>query len=245
MIIDKPNYTQIPNCIIDNMKELSDAEFKVLMVIARKTFGWQKQRDRISLTQIMEISGMSKQGVINGKKGLITKGIISEYFTHKGNEYEVNVVNQNKEPVNEVDQASQRSRPEPVNEVDQASQRSRHTKERETKVNKLSKETEIDDFISTIYTPKLSSLLKDFKEMRKELKKPVTLLGVRHTVNKLREWYPTNNSKQIECVEMSIMNNWQGIFKLNENNIFANKNNKQPYDEEARTKELEARYGNK
>ncbi len=47
--IDAPHFTMYPNKIIDElMADMSGAEFKVISVIARKTFGWHKQTDRIS-----------------------------------------------------------------------------------------------------------------------------------------------------------------------------------------------------
>lgn len=48
-----PNSTQIPDLILDHwMAELSGAEFKVLLYIARRTYGFGKDRDTISLSQI-------------------------------------------------------------------------------------------------------------------------------------------------------------------------------------------------
>ena len=54
--IPAPNYTQIPNAIFELMADksagLTEKELKVLLAIARKTFGWHKKRDNISLTQL-------------------------------------------------------------------------------------------------------------------------------------------------------------------------------------------------
>ncbi len=48
-----PNSTQIPDVILDRwMAELSGAEFKVLLYIARRTYGFGKDHDTISLSQI-------------------------------------------------------------------------------------------------------------------------------------------------------------------------------------------------
>jgi phage replication O-like protein O len=147
--IEKPNYTQTPNILFDEiMRDLNGAELKVILAVIRKTFGWHKERDRISLTQLEEMTGLSRQGILNaihGKKkeksvigGLVNKGYIKIIETKQGNVYEL--------VVKEVDQqetASQLSRLEVVNKVDQesglASQQSRHTKE--SILNKLDKET--------------------------------------------------------------------------------------------------------
>lgn len=50
-----PRSTQIPDEIFDEyMAELSGAEFKVLCYIARRTFGFRKEADAISINQICE-----------------------------------------------------------------------------------------------------------------------------------------------------------------------------------------------
>ena len=67
-VVEEPNFTQIPNVFFEYwMAQLSPAEFKVLMCIARKTFGWvgKNGQDNISLSQIVSMSGISKRGVTN------------------------------------------------------------------------------------------------------------------------------------------------------------------------------------
>lgn len=66
----KTNFTQIPNQVLDTMSFRTPAENLVLFAVCRKTYGWQKTRDRISLTQIMALTGISKQGVLNCLKSL-------------------------------------------------------------------------------------------------------------------------------------------------------------------------------
>lgn len=49
----RPNSTQIPDIILDFwLSELSGAELKVVLYIARRTYGFGKESDNISLTQI-------------------------------------------------------------------------------------------------------------------------------------------------------------------------------------------------
>ena len=48
-----PNSTQIPDVILDRwMSQLTGAELKVLLYVARRTYGFGKSSDRISLQQI-------------------------------------------------------------------------------------------------------------------------------------------------------------------------------------------------
>ena len=72
-----PNHTQVPNELIDKwMRELSNAQFKVMIAICRKTIGWHKQTDSISISQIMELTGVAKKTVIESLKALESSGLI-------------------------------------------------------------------------------------------------------------------------------------------------------------------------
>ena len=85
-----PNYTQVPDDVFDVIApELTEAELRVLLYIVRRTFGFKKDRDAISLTQMVEGirardgrvldkgTGMSRRGVMKGCAGLIEKGIVT------------------------------------------------------------------------------------------------------------------------------------------------------------------------
>lgn len=70
-------YTQVPNLFIDRlMPRVRPAYFKVLIFIWRKTVGWQKQRDYISLTQIQSGAGVCRATAISGLKFWKQVGLI-------------------------------------------------------------------------------------------------------------------------------------------------------------------------
>jgi phage replication O-like protein O len=84
-----PNSTQVPDVILDHwMAELSGAEFKVLMYVARRTYGFGKDSDRISLNQIARGirrrdgrcldrgTGLSRTGVKAACYALIDRGLL-------------------------------------------------------------------------------------------------------------------------------------------------------------------------
>src|SRR3954467_12959511 len=49
-----PNYTQVPDELFDELLSvLSGAELKVLLYIIRRTFGFKRDADAISLSQMM------------------------------------------------------------------------------------------------------------------------------------------------------------------------------------------------
>lgn len=75
-----PAYTQTPNELIDDwLPHLSHVELKVLMVIIRKTFGWHKIRDRISLSQLEKMTGSKRSNITSATKNLEKKGLIKKY----------------------------------------------------------------------------------------------------------------------------------------------------------------------
>jgi len=88
-------FTKIPNHILDEiMKALTGAEFKVFMAICRKTIGWQKEKDRISNSQLIEMTGLTERMVRYAIKSLTENGFINRTNTGLGksiSEYSVNI----------------------------------------------------------------------------------------------------------------------------------------------------------
>src|SRR6266508_6509512 len=84
-----PNGTIVPDEVFDILApELSEAELRVLLYIIRRTFGFKKNADDISMKQMTDGiqkrngivldrgTGMSKSANWRGIKGLLEKGII-------------------------------------------------------------------------------------------------------------------------------------------------------------------------
>lgn len=96
-------------------------------------------------------------------------------------------------------------------------------KELEIEKNKKKKgTTEIDELINTNFTDKeIIDTVYEFIKMRKAIKKPLTTRGLQLMIKKLYS-LTTNVDEQIEILNNSIMNNWQGIFPL-KNNATKNK----------------------
>lgn len=84
-----PRYTQVPNELFDTLlPDLSGAELKVLLYITRRTFGFRKREDEISIAQMCEGlttaegrvkdrgTGLSRAGVLAALSSLEDKGVI-------------------------------------------------------------------------------------------------------------------------------------------------------------------------
>ena len=76
-------FIQIPNSIFDKyLGELTPSEFSVLMAIIRKTWGWKKTEDRISVSQLISMTSLSKNTVINSIAKLEDIRLISTKKRH-------------------------------------------------------------------------------------------------------------------------------------------------------------------
>jgi len=97
-----PNSTQIPNVILDKVLPcISEADARCLLYICRRTYGFRKQRDKISLTQFVggivsrqgEVldygTGMSRPAVVAALKNLSGAGLIKVIKEKSGNSFEL------------------------------------------------------------------------------------------------------------------------------------------------------------
>lgn len=97
-----PNSTQIPNVILDKiLPGIPEAESKCLLYICRRTYGFHKERDRISLTQFVKGitgrdgepldygTGLSRPSVVEALRHLIGSKIVKVIRDNKGNFYEL------------------------------------------------------------------------------------------------------------------------------------------------------------
>lgn len=94
----------------------------------------------------------------------------------------------------------------------------RKGKERKGKNNKENiKEKELpflsDKFINT---------WNDYLTHRKQLKKPLTEMAIKKTLNKFKDW---GENQSIKSIERSIENNWQGTFEIKEDKVKSIKDN--------------------
>ncbi len=83
--IQEPNFFQCPNIIIDEyLKELSGSELKCFLFIVRKTKGWHKDFDAISISQFEEYTGLSNRAVIDACNSLVSRGFIFQDVGQRG-----------------------------------------------------------------------------------------------------------------------------------------------------------------
>ncbi len=69
---------EIANDIVERLYSipLSGAEYRVLFFILRKTWGWNKKKDRISITQLVTKTTLSRKAVCESLNKLVTKRLL-------------------------------------------------------------------------------------------------------------------------------------------------------------------------
>ncbi|MCC6444148.1 MAG: replication protein, partial [Armatimonadetes bacterium] len=163
-----PNSTQIPDVILDDwMARLSGSEFKVLMYVARRTYGFGKREDAISLKQIMEGiqkrdgswldhgTGLSKQAVVNALKSLEEQGLIvriqhlsASSGEYAENTYEINLQREEEAPegvVQKLDYPGVKNRQGVVQKLDYPSLKNRQGVVQKLDTQETEQETEVQE----------------------------------------------------------------------------------------------------
>nr|WP_282550676.1 replication protein [Providencia stuartii] len=81
-------YTRIANELLESLSccNLTVRQLRVMLAIIRKTYGFGKKVDRISDSQLADVSGLSRQNVNKAKKELISMN----YLILEGNKIGVN-----------------------------------------------------------------------------------------------------------------------------------------------------------
>lgn len=80
------------------------------------------------------------------------------------------------------------------------------------KPQKADKEPKKDPF--DVESPKLCQALKDFRDMRKAIRKPLTLRAKELIVKRLEELAPNNEVRKVAILNQSTMNGWQNVYDL-------------------------------
>lgn len=101
--VPPPGYTQIPHELLDEVMPAvsSLAELKVTLAIARETFGWGRENRLLSLTQLQELTGLSRQSAQAGVKLALDRGYVGRRRVGHGFLYGLGVKNVDSKPSSE------------------------------------------------------------------------------------------------------------------------------------------------
>lgn len=84
-------YTRIANELLEALSRLdaSGSAWRVFMVIVRKTYGYQKKSDCVSLSQFVALSGLTHRSVCRGVDELVRRNVILVENSGYTNKYSV------------------------------------------------------------------------------------------------------------------------------------------------------------
>src|SRR5207244_2543490 len=133
----RPNYTPVPDeLFVELAPNLTEAELRCLLYIVRRTFGFKKDADAISVNQMAggivthegrvldHGTGLSRSAVWRGVKGLVEKGVIvaqARQSAERGNEPTVYTLVYASDPLS-LSESTPRSPKEPPLSVQERSQ---------------------------------------------------------------------------------------------------------------------------
>lgn len=81
MSIEAPNFTQIPNSVLDAMPSFSEPELRIILAIARQTFGWHRESAILSISFLQKATGLSNRAIVEATKKLVVRKIVSKTKT--------------------------------------------------------------------------------------------------------------------------------------------------------------------
>ena len=201
-----PNYTQVPNVILDRIAELEAVELAVVLIVCRETFGWHRSVEKLSLSDFTEATGFSRRGVQSAIASLLEREWIQR--TKSGQDFTYELAVELWQPVLQSMATSATELWQPVPQP-----RARHIegkKEKEKKERADERETLPTKLDSELFR----SSWKEWEQHRKEKKQGLTATTRSKQLSKLAEM---GESRAIVAISYSITNGWTGIFEPKSN----------------------------
>ena len=137
-----------------------------------------------------------------------------------------NSIDKNSIDKNSIDKNSKEYIVQKQEENQEQIQEQKQVKKEKVKKEKKPKETHNSIIENYTINEDLREALKSFVEMRKELKKPITIKGLKIALGKLDKMALDDLTK-IDIVNQSIEGSWSGLFPLRNNNQYNKKPNRE------------------
>lgn len=224
-------YARLSNMLLAEYAgaDLTKRQFKVLLAILRKTYGWNKPMDRVTDAQIAEIAKLPVKRCNEAKLELVRMGVIKQQggmFGPNPNVYEWNIPqNEGKSPkTGDIPQTEGKS-PKTGNKKSLKMRESNPSKQGNTKdtiqntkhntpltpqggkarINPL--DVDLPDWLDP-------AVWREWVQYRAENKKPIkSMLTVTKAI-KLLSQFRDSGDNPAEVINQSIANGWQGLFRV-------------------------------
>ena len=218
-------YTRIANESLENLAltRIPGQARQVLDFIIRKTYGWGKKTDKISLSQFVKGTGLSKVAVSKGIKKLTEMNLITKkgnalsLFTQKGNDTAV-TYGFNKNYAEWLPLPKKVTLPKKVKHVTQKGKETLPKKVTPPLKETITKETITKERKKLLQEKNIlpnwlpNELWQSFIEHRKSFKPKMTHHAEKLNLNKLISFHEQGYDCE-EIVNKTIANGWKGFFK--------------------------------
>ncbi len=181
-------------------QKLSGSEWQLIMTVIRKTWGWQKKEDVISLSQFEKSTELHHTVVCRAKKRLVAKNIllIRNNSIKFNKNYEQWLVAESIQVVAKKSLGSSKK-------VKKVVAKTLHT------IDILTIDTNTINIYSHLKDEKFLSSFKDFLKMRTKIRKPTTERAQELILIELQKYDLQTATKMLE---QSIIKDWQDVYPL-------------------------------
>ena len=183
-------YTGIANEIVENLftTQLNGTQFRIIMVVFRYTYGFQRKGHEISETFLTKATGIDKRQIRRELKDLIDRQIITVLRQADFSHSRIITFNKNYEHWVDKPEYNQGTKETPEGELDLSPEGELDPQERKTKEN--SKET-IDVFFETIW--KLYPKRKGKGQVSKTQKEKLYKIGIEEMTRAINRYIQDEN----------------------------------------------------
>jgi phage replication O-like protein O len=198
-------HTRIANELLEAIIsfDFSKRQYKVVLFVLRKTYGWNKKADVMSLSQIMEGTGLDRANCSRTLAELGEMKVLLKQQQAAGNLVELNkkykqwVVLPNQQPVAKTATKVLPKRQFAV--VEMATTKDTTKRQLKTREN-----FSLPEFIP-------ADAWEGFVSMRNAIKKPMTDRAITIALNKLKAWHEAGFSVAA-ILDQSTFNRWQDLY---------------------------------
>jgi phage replication O-like protein O len=204
-------FTRIADAVLENIAKakLNGTQFRILMIVWRSTYGWNKKSYALSESYLAEATGIHKQQIKRELKSMLEMGILTETKAPTFNTPREIQFNKRYLDSSEVAKTIPHSELDTPtgSELDTSRGSGLDTQKRDIKrqSNKQYKELYFD------YEP-LQKIFLEFIDHRKSIKQGMSAIAIKAAVNKINK-FNCSNEEKVKAIESSIINNWKGIFE--------------------------------
>lgn len=216
-------YTPIANEILEALARtnLSSGESRILRVVFRKTYGWTKPNDQISLSIFTQMTGMTRRGVCKSISSLVSRRIlareqkgtsfVTKYWVIK--DYDKWLAREQKGTSEQKD-TSTREREGILLGNRKAPTITTIQKQTKQRVAREQKDTREMDF-PFLKNESFLSIFTSFLEMRTKIRKPAT---ERAKIMILNDLHKHTLEIATAMLEQSVRKSWQDVYPLKSGN---------------------------